>query len=147
MILISHRGNINGSKPQFENHPDYIESALNQGYEVEVDIWLINDTWYLGHDQPQFYTNDKILNNDKIWFHAKNVQALDKMIDLKFKKFFWHDKDSFTLTSNGYIWTYPGETLTKNSICVLPESLISVSNIDFCYGVCSDYIKTFKDKE
>ena len=29
MILISHRGNINGSKPEMENKPEYIQQALD----------------------------------------------------------------------------------------------------------------------
>ena len=28
MILISHRGNINGKNPSMENHPDYIKKSL-----------------------------------------------------------------------------------------------------------------------
>jgi hypothetical protein len=29
MILISHRGNLNGKQPNNENHPDYILRALS----------------------------------------------------------------------------------------------------------------------
>ena len=36
MILISHRGNINGKKIELENNPSYIQSTLNLGYEVEI---------------------------------------------------------------------------------------------------------------
>ena len=39
MILISHRGNINGRQPNLENLPEYIDSALELGYDVEIDIW------------------------------------------------------------------------------------------------------------
>ena len=40
MILISHRGNINGKNPEKENHPDYIWVAIQAGYEVEIDVWF-----------------------------------------------------------------------------------------------------------
>ena len=30
MILISHRGNVDGKKPHLENNPDYINNALKE---------------------------------------------------------------------------------------------------------------------
>ena len=39
MILISHRGNLEGKQPEQENNPLYIYNALNKGYEVEIDVW------------------------------------------------------------------------------------------------------------
>ena len=34
--LISHRGNITGPQPTFENKIRYINNALKKGYEVEI---------------------------------------------------------------------------------------------------------------
>ena len=51
MKLISHRGNINGKHEGFENNPNYIDTAIEQGYDVEVDIWFISETFFLGHDE------------------------------------------------------------------------------------------------
>ena len=48
MILISHRGNINGRIPDLENSPDYIDAAIKLGYDVEVDVWFYNDSFFLG---------------------------------------------------------------------------------------------------
>ena len=39
MILISHRGNLDGPQPENENRPDYIEKAL-LNYNVEIDIFF-----------------------------------------------------------------------------------------------------------
>ena len=50
MILISHRGNINGIIKEVENHPSYIQSALDSKYHCEIDIWKTGDQLYLGHD-------------------------------------------------------------------------------------------------
>jgi hypothetical protein len=47
MIYISHRGNINGKNIERENSPEYILETLNKGYDVEVDIWIINNKWFL----------------------------------------------------------------------------------------------------
>ena len=53
MILISHRGNLNG-KSDRENSPDYIDEALDQDFDVEVDVWYVSGKWYLGHDEPTY---------------------------------------------------------------------------------------------
>ena len=59
MILISHRGNLNGSLQWEENRPDYINNALDLGYDVEIDVWKQPDGWYLGHDEPQFLIDEE----------------------------------------------------------------------------------------
>ena len=75
--------------------------------------------------------------------HAKDIYALEKLKKIK-TIYFWHQEDDYTLTSNGYFWTYPGKKLVKNSICVLPE-LANYEDIT-SDGICSDYIKKFKGK-
>ena len=76
MILISHRGNLNGASA-YENHPEYIQEALNQGFDVEIDVWWIDDTgFWLGHDKPQYLVDEYYLENPKLWCHAKNLEAL-----------------------------------------------------------------------
>jgi len=54
MILISHRGNINGKKPNYENKPEYIWEALRKGYHCEIDVWFIDGKFKLGHDDPTY---------------------------------------------------------------------------------------------
>ena len=137
MFFISHRGNLDGINKQDENKPNYILNALKKNFDVEIDIWYINGSFFLGHDKPDFYINEEFLNNKKIWFHAKNIEALDQL-NTRDLNCFWHQNDDVVLTSKGFLWTYPGKHLTKNSICVLPE--ISNSSIVDCAGVCSDYI-------
>jgi hypothetical protein len=57
MILISHRGNINGKNDVRENSMFYIMEALTMGFDVEIDVWYINNEWFLGHDKPQYQIN------------------------------------------------------------------------------------------
>ena len=142
MILISHRGNINGINKKYENNPTYIQSAINKGYNVEIDVWYKN-AFFLGHDRPQFKVSQKFLENKKFWCHAKNLEALEKLQKLK-TKYFWHQEDDYTLTSNGYIWTYPGKKLSKKSICVLPE-LNKKKLPKSISGICSDFIEKYKN--
>ena len=54
MIIISHRGNIRGEVPSRENAPSYIDCAIGNGYEVEIDVRSINGELWLGHDEAQY---------------------------------------------------------------------------------------------
>jgi hypothetical protein len=137
MIFISHRGNINGINKNEENKPEYILHALSNNFDVEIDIWYVNGSFALGHDHPSFFIDEKFLNNKKIWLHAKNIEALNQL-NIRGLHCFWHQNDDVVLTSKGFLWTYPGKQLTKNSICVLPETL-STFTYD-CAGLCSDFI-------
>lgn len=145
MILISHRGNMNGIEKTKENTIEQINLALSKGYDVEVDVWYENGNLYLGHDKPEEKVDLEFLQNSKLWCHAKNSSALEYMI-LYDVQCFWHERDKFTLTSSGFIWTYPGEELTKKSICVMPEEAnLSKSDVKKAAGVCSDYISSYKE--
>ena len=143
MKLISHRGNVRGKIVKLENTPNYIDKAINEGYDVEIDIWYKNNNLYLGHDYGQHLIDlDWLLRRStKLWCHAKNGEALHYLWQHPLH-YFWHQKDKFTLTSREFIWTYPKGLLYSNSICVLPE--LGYSGEFNCYGVCSDYIENYK---
>ena len=150
MILISHRGNINGPKPDRENDPRYIFDALDKGYNVEVDIWGVEDNLYFGHDEPQYKVHVPFIDDTRIWCHCKNIDAVTKIrkINSKFGyniHYFWHQSDDITLTSQGHIWAHPGQQQVKDSIAVLPE--IHQDDISVCKGVCSDYIQNYNNAE
>jgi hypothetical protein len=141
MILISHRGNVNGKIVEAENKPEYIIDALLMGYNVEIDVWFTDNKFWLGHDKPQYEIDYNFLVNEKLWCHAKNVDAI-----LEMKKYavhyFWHEEDTIALTSKNYIWAYPGKQPIKRSIAVMPE--IYSEDISNCIGICSDYINRYK---
>jgi len=138
MKLISHRGNIDGINKEFENNPKYITQALERGFDVEIDVWLIDKDFYLGHDLPQYKIDFDFLVNPKLWCHAKNSYALSKLLENKVHCFY-HRDDNYTLTSQGIIWVYPKNLLYYNSVCVLPEKGYN-GILEKCYGICSDYI-------
>lgn len=144
MVLISHRGNTNGPNPTKENNPSYIIETLSKGYDVEIDVWFVDNYFFLGHDEPTYKIEESFLENNKLWCHAKNIKSLEKMLLNKNIHCFWHQEDRFTLTSKNFIWTFPNNSLTKNSICVLPEkSNHYYDEIKICHGVCSDFIKNY----
>lgn len=144
MKLIAHRGNINEPNPQKENHPDYISEAVQLGYDVEIDVWLIDNKWYLGHDNPQYEIKYTFLLDFRFWLHAKNGDAFNELVNNDYVNTFWHTTEDWILTSKKYIWTYPNKKLFANSICVLPE-LGFIGNIKECHGICSDYIIKYKN--
>ena len=144
MILISHRGNLRGKIPEYENDPTYIEKALNEGYEVEIDVWYKDGELYLGHDEPTYQINFNYLRNKKFWCHAKNIDALNRMLK-EDVHCFWHQEDDVTLTSCGFMWTYPGKPLTDISICVLPEK--NNEKPKKVLGICSDFIVNYGNGE
>ena len=143
MILISHRGNINGRFEDWENKPEYIDDALSLGYDVEIDLWFIDGKTYLGHDEPQYEIDDDWLGEriDKIWVHCKNIESLNWIRSTNLH-YFWHETDTVTLTSKNYIWAYPGKQPINGSIAVMPE--LENDNVLLCTGICSDYIQYYK---
>ena len=140
MILISHRGNISGRIEDVENRPDYIDDTIRLGYEVEVDVWVIEGTFHLGHDKPQYPISLNWLHQrkDKLWIHCKNKESVEYFHSMTKYNWFWHENDLLTLTSKGYIWAYPGKQPIKNSIAVLPEKFDD--DVKKCVGLCSDNI-------
>jgi hypothetical protein len=144
MILISHRGNVDGKINELENSPNYIQNALNMGYDVEIDLWVINNKLFLGHDEPVHNVDVSwiILNNKKLWVHCKNVESIS-FLNKNYNKlnYFWHENDTLTLTSKKYIWSYPCKQPILNSIAVMPE--LYNDDISKCIGICSDYISKY----
>lgn len=145
MILISHRGNISGRIVEAENRPDYIEHAIICGYDVEVDVWFIEGSLWLGHDQPQYKIEQGWFDHraDKLWIHCKNVGAVEWFNTMDGFNYFWHQEDTLTLTSKNFIWAYPGKQPIKSSIAVMPE--FYNEDVSNCLGVCSDIIRIYKN--
>ena len=69
MKIISHRGNINGPLPEKENRPSYIDSAIQLGYEVEVDLRIVNNEFWLGHDTSQYKIDITWMRLRRLWLH------------------------------------------------------------------------------
>ena len=147
-IFIAHRGNVYGPNDR-ENTEDYIREALDEGFDVEVDVWFLNGEWFLGHDKPEHKTTLHFLQNNKLWCHAKHLPALSEIMT-KYQDTihtFSHNEDPVILTSRGYLWVYPGCPIDKESICVMPERVFySWEELQTCKGVCSDYVYLYRNR-
>jgi len=141
MRIIAHRGLLNGPDKILENHPDQIRIALNKGFDCEIDVWYKDEEFFLGHDAPQYKIDLEFLMMGNLWIHAKNLEALFILAGTNLN-YFWHQEDDYTLTSEKYIWTYPGKELTEYSVMVMPErDDPEFKNLDWnCYGICTDFV-------
>lgn len=146
--IICHRGNISGALPKMENFPSYIRYALNCGFDVEVDVWLKGEDFYLGHDAPTYKVPTDFFYNEKLWVHCKNIEALHKMIRIPVINAFFHNEDDATITSRGYIWSYPRKEVKLGdfSVAVMPERVDGWEGLENCYAICSDNAILYKDK-
>jgi len=146
MILISHRGNINGRIEGSENEPSYIDDAIRLGYNVEIDVRTLDGHLYLGHDEPQYKIDIDWLieRSDKLWIHCKDLETIVNIGNIKqdILNYFWHENDTVTLTSKKYIWAFPGKQPILASIAVAPE--LNDDDVSKCIGICSDHIISYK---
>ena len=152
MKLIAHRGNINGPNPETENTVNQIDKCIEEGYDVEIDLWynITTQTFWLGHDHPKeiitFYELAK--RSQYLWVHCKDIATLHAFsTKTSGYNYFWHQHDDYALTSKHNIWSYPNQTYTSNTVIVMPElnnlssDLLKVTN---CFGICSDYPQRYR---
>ena len=148
MIFISHRGNINEIKPELENTKHYIQSAIDLGYDVEVDVRSVDGILFLGHDTPDYEVSIQWLldRKDNLWIHCKDFDSLSTLLPHCLRLFF-HEKEQYSIISNKLIWAHNLDLV--NSKCIIP--LLHISDIDSwiptsVFGICSDYIQICKER-
>ena len=102
MIYISHRGNLNG-KSDRENQPDYLEEALAQGFDVEIDVLETKPhhtpAYPSGHAAYGYLIAE--LLSDKYPQHKKELMKLG-------------DKTGFLRVVQGV--HYPSDSLSANQL-------------------------------
>lgn len=156
-LLIAHRGLLDGPDKDKENTISALIAARQQGYDVEIDVWYHDHSWWLGHDNPsekidfEWLCNidqDTCIDTHHAWIHAKSIETLYQLQNMPWKgHVFFHENDPCVLTNTGYIWTYPGYQLTPLSICVMPEytdTLLTCDNMDV-FAFCTDYVHKIYD--
>jgi hypothetical protein len=143
MRYIAHRGNVDGIDLERENRPEYIDTAISLGYDVEIDLRTKGRSLYLGHDDPQYPVSlDWLLDRrNNLWIHAKDYESL-KTLSRTNLQYFYHTSESYTLTSNGYIWSHDFAN-KMNNMCIVPllskEEVEEYDQTEF-FAVCSDFI-------
>ena len=151
MELISHRGNIDGIIKEKENHPLYIDNAINMGFDVEIDVFYFENNFYLGHDKPDYIIEEKYFHDrsDVLYVHCKNIEAFILCRERGFKCFYHNSEKHVAVCNTNLIWTHDIiETTNQSIIPMLAKDDINFiinhipkSKIEKAYGICTDEIK------
>ena len=137
MKIISHRGNVRGPLADRENRPSYIDCAIGNGYDVEIDVRLIEGQLWLGHDGPQYKVEHSWLQPRKeyLWIHCKDLAAAQECCDYQS---FCHTSDPYTYTTTGKVWLHDLSMNIKDAIIPLIDDPI-VYLPHKPYAICTDY--------
>ena len=145
MIFISHRGNLTGPQPERENSLSFIDEAIERGYDVEIDLRMENGQLYLGHDHPEYFVDYEWLlkRSDNLWIHIKDYESLIWISSHHSEfRYFCHESDRYTLTSNGYIWSHDLQNKMTDK-CIVPlinrKQVFEYDQWDY-YAVCTDFV-------
>lgn len=152
MLLIAHRGLVDGPDEHNENNPRTIMDAISAGYDAEVDLQIGNDgRLYLGHDEPSYNISLDFLIQKGLWIHAKTVKALQFITsNIPNTNYFYHQNDPMVITTHGWIWVHPmhleNNLSTIRTIAVVPECVMPLNKIKDLEvsGICSDFVGIFK---
>ena len=139
MKIISHRGNVRGPLADRENRPSYIDCAIGNGYDVEIDVRLIAGQLWLGHDEPQYKVEHSWLQPRKeyLWIHCKDLASAKECWEYQS---FCHTFDPYTYTSTGKIWLHDLSMKSDNNV-IIPM----IDDIEYApmngqpYAICTDY--------
>jgi len=142
MIKIAHRGNFEGGNTPTENTIAQIDLAIAEGYDVKIDVWLLNDKWYLGYNLPQEEIDLAFMERPTIWTHCRDLKGYVSLYHNPKVNALWHSSDDFTFTSKGIKWAASG-IRTTDGIMTFPHYEADLEDeINFGIiqplGVCSD---------
>ena len=137
MKIISHRGNVRGPIPDRENRPSYIDCAIGNGYDVEIDVRLIAGQLWLGHDEPQYKVEHSWLQPRKeyLWIHCKDLAAAKECWEYQS---FCHTSDPYTYTTTGKVWLHDLSMKVNDAIIPLIDDPI-IHLAQKPYAICTDY--------
>ena len=154
-MIIAHRGLLNGPSKELENNPENIILNIKNYPNLcnEIDINILKDGVYIGHDKPLYKIDLKFIIDNKrsLILHIKELDydspyTINVLLDLyRSCHCFCHDEDKFTITNKGLIWSHPKMGLNKNTIFVMPEKVMSLNSVNFINnlhllkGVCTDF--------
>jgi hypothetical protein len=140
MLIISHRGKLDGEEPG--NEPLQIERCIAEGFQVEVDLFWDGKKAFFGHDGPTYPVVLEEWDREDIFFHLKTPL----LPDFKKADAFGIDSDPFVLTLRGYVWTNYGTAANKDSIVCSPELVGAeealesfLQRVEGAAGICTDF--------
>jgi len=142
MKIYSHRGNLSGKDSQ-ENEPAFIKQCLAGGFHVEIDLWFIDNKYFLGHDEPTYRIDIDEFDHEEVIFHLKTPHLpLLRRADA-----FAIENDPYVLTLRGLLWMNYGQTPGVRSVMCSPELVGHSLGVEAfvrtiagrAAGLCTDY--------
>ena len=138
--LIAHRGLLEGPSKELENDLALIKNNIKKYPFLinEIDVQIAEEI-YIGHEKTNIVVDPTFLveNSKNLVVHIKHIET-DKPKSMENLKlihdkchFFSHDADDFTITNYGWIWQHPRLGVVSKTICVMPETFISLSSNEF----------------
>jgi len=145
---ISHRGNLIRINKDKENSPDYVQIAIDAGFDCVVDVLYIEGVIYFGTANHLYIVDLEFIakNNRQLWLRCANPQTLHYFFSLSHQmecKMFLIDEH---LTTNQCLWlsSYNHIQTLDRVVIVMPEwsEWKTYSN---ALGICSNYIEYIRD--
>ena len=152
---ICHRGNLLKHYSD-ENDPDVLDLRVENGYDVECDVWYYKEELWLGHDEPEHVVTIEWLDSPRKLVHAKDGKTFEYLLEQNGLRgldlhIFYHTTEDYILTNKGVIIAYPGKPLLEGSLCMMPErATYSLEERKKLFFLCSDskdgYTTYFSDQ-
>lgn len=146
--LIAYRGNIQGNKPYFLNKPEYVDIALQYGYDAMVDVWIKDGEYWLGHDNPRYAIPTHFLSTKGIWCRAMTREALDSMMNEKDIHCFMNGNDPIVLTNRNIMWlndsTKLFDDMKSDAVYFDPEGAEETMYRNI-YAICSNNVRAIRE--
>jgi hypothetical protein len=147
MKLISNKGNITG-KLLDENNPAIVESAINIGYDVKIDLWLQENQLYLGTDKPEYKLDIDWLekHHHKLWLHCHDLEIINKFYALDpmgVKLNYFHMESDILVRSSKWYNIMQLKNPINGCVFMNPENH---PEYDFsqCFGIISNSVAIYR---
>jgi hypothetical protein len=147
MKLISNAGNLFGLTDN-ANKPEHIEAAINQGFDVKVDLWLKDKKLYLGDFEPEYKLEIDFLekHHHKLWLHCHDLDIIEKFHDLDPMgtnlNYFYLTCENLVRTSKWYNIMWNAKPI-KGCVFMNPERY-SEYEFSQCFGLISNSIAIYR---
>jgi hypothetical protein len=104
-----------------ENNPEKLLSLIEEGYEIEIDLWYRDNNFFLGHDFPEYEIEESYLENSEFWIHCKDADTLEFMNQKKKHLNYIHYQNFMVILINLII-----NIMIKKNIFILDKVLLQV---------------------
>ncbi|CAB5221562.1 hypothetical protein UFOVP245_188 [uncultured Caudovirales phage] len=147
MIIISHRGLVDGDDPTKENNPTAIAAALGEFFLVYIDLWMVEGKPFLGTDGPVYPMPEDFIHNPDVILCPRDRMAVN-FVAIRDAHFVIPTTGDYTLTSYKWLWAKSSAaSIGRDCIIHLPEDYYEPTQlVDTRFtGVCTKYPRIYHE--